>query len=257
MKQIKLILVFAALGIGIASTSQAQILIQHTFDGGSGNLNGTSLDTNTIGAGTWNAGLVTESNYVDANGNITGTNGASAWVDLNGAITMGSADDIFEVAMVADKLGGNYEFEGGFWSASPSTTGQHKWQDGTAFWYWQSNSLTAYAGEKQVGQISGSSSLANNAGATLLTLRLDMTDATLTNNSFSLYIGNSSTGTLVGSATFSGDESFTYLGISGRPTGGNTAGQVSSLILTQIPEPNSFALLGLGLGALLLLRRHT
>jgi hypothetical protein len=48
MKQIKLILVLAALGI--ASTSQAQILIQHTFDGGSGDLNGTSLDTNTIGA---------------------------------------------------------------------------------------------------------------------------------------------------------------------------------------------------------------
>jgi hypothetical protein len=63
--------------------------------------------------------LVTENNYVDANGNVIGTNAASAWVDLNGAITMGSADDIFEVAMVADKLGVNYEFEGGFWGASP------------------------------------------------------------------------------------------------------------------------------------------
>jgi hypothetical protein len=111
MKQIKLILVLAALGI--ASTSQAQILIQHTFDGGSGSLNGASLDTNTIGAGTWNAGLVT--NYVDANGNVIGTNAASAWVNLNSAITMGSADDIFEVAFQVDHLGSNYDFEGGFW----------------------------------------------------------------------------------------------------------------------------------------------
>ena len=218
------------------STVSGIVLIAHTFDEGAGNLNATTLEINNIGVGTWNAGLVTEDNTVDANGNVSGGNGASAWVHLNGAITMGSPDDTYEVAMIADKLGVNCEFQGGFWGPiDPSKTGQHKWQSGTAFWYWQDGSVTAYAGAGQVDPISGSTALANNTGPTLLTLRLDLTDATLANNSFSLYIGDSATGTLVGSANFSGDESFEELGISGRPTGGQTAGRVTSLTLTREP----------------------
>jgi len=238
----------AVSAISITSGAQAALLLQHTFDGGTASLNGTALDTNNISASTWVAGA--SGSYVDQNGNIIATNAAAAWVGLNGAITMGSADDIFEVAMVADKLGLNFDFQGGFWGpAIPSVTGQHQWQSGTAFWRWQDNSVTAYAGAGLTGSISGSSALANNAGPTLLTLRLDLTDATLTNNSFSLYLGDSATGTLVGSATFSGDESFEELGFSARVLGGNSGAQVTSLALTQIPEPSSSTIL-LGLSAI-------
>lgn len=236
-----LVMVVGCVVLSLVFVGEAQagvVLISHTFDGGAGvNLNGTSLDVNTIGAGTWNAGLVTETIYVDANGNVVGGNAASAWVGLNGAITMGSPDDIYELEIVADHLGASRDFEGGFWGPSnPSKTGRHVWQGGTAWWLWPGGgTVTGYAGPGQA-DATAAAVLSISSGPTLLTMRMDLTDATLSNNSISLYIGDSATGTLVGSANFSGDESFDEVGISGRPID-TTAGRIISLTLTQLSDP--------------------
>ncbi|MBF0199499.1 MAG: hypothetical protein HQL32_17420 [Planctomycetes bacterium] len=214
------------------TVSNGSIMLEHIFDGGGGNLHGTSLDTNLIGAGTWNARA--DISPILESGNVGGKNGTSAWVSLNGALSMGGADDFYEVEFVVDSTTSTSEFEGGFWGPSnPSTTGKNAWQSGTAFWQWDADSIKTYTGAGTDGLLSD---VAQARSTLTITLQLDLTDATLTNNTLRSYIGTSASGTLLGTGAFSGDESFDELGVSGRPENdadGSYVGVITSIKLTR------------------------
>jgi hypothetical protein len=234
--------------ISITSGAQAALLLQHTFDGGTGSLNGTALDTNNISASTWVAGA-----GITADGaiNIADFNTKQpAYIDLGAStIGMGSADDIYELEVVVDskKINGSH-FTAGFWGNNPGTASNHD-GIGSAWLLWSEGSIGANTGYGYTFLDSGSTPLAASGGFETFTIQLDMTDATLGNNSMSFYLGDSATGTLVGSAGFSDDEGFRYVGFAGRNINDTLIAEVQSLTLTQIPEPSSSTIL-LGLSAI-------
>lgn len=238
----------AVSAISITSGAQAALLLQHTFDGGAASLNGTALDTNNISASTWVAGAgITADGAINIADNNTKQ---PAYIDLGAStIGMGSADDIYELEVVVDgKMINLSQFTAGFWGNNPGTAANHD-VIGSAWLLWSQGNIAGNTGYGYTSNDVGSTALATSGDFETFTIKLDMTDATLGNNSMSLYLGDSATGTLVGSAGFSGEEGFRYVGFAGRNISDTLIAEVQSLTLTQIPEPSSSTIL-LGLSAI-------
>ena len=97
------------------------------------------------------------------------------------------------------------------------------------------DSIRVFTGADQTGSLCDVAQ-SRSAGNVTITLQLVLTDPTLTNNTLTAYLGTSATGTLMGSGSFSGDESFDELGVSGRPENdadGSYIGHITSIKLTR------------------------
>lgn len=202
------------INVTFASPGPRAILLDHVFDGGANDLNGTSLDVNSIDASTWNA-----SPEVTADGVMVlpvFNTRKNCNIDLGaGTITMGSADDVYELDIVVDgQMTGNSHLSGGFWKNNPSSNHDY---GGSPYFMWNSSlgDLMARTGnELPVDNdiFYGNDYLSPTGGYETFTLKMDLTDADLTNNSASFYLGTN----LLGSAGFDGNEGFRYVGIGGR-----------------------------------------
>ncbi len=242
----------------LPQTARASLLISHTFDG-TGALSGTSLDVNNVGASTWNANT-----GITADGEMsipTWNTKQSAYVDLGATtIGMGAPDDIYTLDVVVDgKMRGNSWFTGGLWEADPGTSANHDF-NGSPYFAWSKvgGNVTGNTGNLLPvadHQFFTQADLLSPAGVNYekFTLVFDLTDATLVNNTATLYINDS----FIASGNFSGEEGFRYVGIGGRNVDidGSGIADVQRLTLTQIPEPTTIGMFGF-FGALLVLIRR-
>jgi hypothetical protein len=256
----------AATGVSLvlANTStNAAVIVAANFGGGGSALNGTSADTFAAGittaggSGTWSAGAA----FLD-NGtvNVDGDQNA-AYLNLGTYINdaKGTATGLFDLTMnISETVGAWISFGFGV-ENTPSTTrnftntvGTGGTTTGVATIIRRSaGDADAFAGPVTAVSIAGPVP----TGTRTLTVSLDFTPAggwNGTTNHGTVSFSDSVSGPF-GSHTYTADNSFGSILISEANASGGT---VSSLSLSQIPEPTTTALLGLGGLALLRRRRR-
>jgi hypothetical protein len=264
--------VFIGLTISI-NTLQATIVLSHTFDGGTGALDGTTVD---VGTGSWVA-LNDATNVVNANGvfnsgqgsatlAFTPSQGTQYQLDARVINVSGNANWVgfgFANGQESGSAGANRFIETYGSSGSSGVVG-------TAWMIYRgdndpnSNRTFLGTGVKQVlgaGTSNGEdwSSLNNNGGS--IDLRILLNTSGGTGNWTATWLAKETTsGTYTtlrsGVAVPQANEAnYTSVGFAFSDAA-STSGQLDSFSLTQIPEPSSFALIMLGLGGLYLLRRR-
>ena len=232
------------------SFAYSPILIDHTFNEGTGTLNGTPVDAGTLRAGNSMLAWVADSGTViTANGAITASTSAvnrAAYIPLGSSIVNGN---IYELTVTLTKPTGTWVGAGFFDSSTPDVT---KPMDlaaaaGTGWFLWrgatggvegniglQYDVDTGYDVFGSASPYSHTSTIVS-ASSQTFTIRLDLSAANGTNNwgNMTVYQGNSSTGTVIGglsNVAFTSAQHFRAVGFSAKS--GN--GSISSLKLAQI-----------------------
>lgn len=222
----------------------AETLIKHTFTGGEGTLNGVKVETGTLQTGglEWVSEPDTE---ITAGGAINVTKRSqSAYIEIGSAIAKGGKNDIYALDIVVEnQTMGTGILTGGFWelptsNKPPSVKASQDGNGGTAWWFWR--------GAGEFGGQTGPNFTKNNVaaiptgqfyGTGSITTVLDFTgyDGSTNFGTVSMYNGSAAEGTLLGSAKFSGEESFEFVGFSTRfGTEDKPAmGTIKSLTLTK------------------------
>jgi hypothetical protein len=222
----------------------ADVLINHTFKGGDGTLNGVKVEGGTLQTGglEWVSEPDTE---ITAGGAMTVTKPEqSAYIEIGSAISKGEKNDIYTLEIVVEnQTVGNAIITGGFWelpasNKPPNVKASQDGNGGTAWWFWR--------GAGEFGGQTGPNFTKNNVaaipagqfyGTGSITTVLDFTgyDGSTNFGTVSMYNGSAAKGTLLGSAKFSGEESFEFVGFSTRfGTEDKPAmGTIKSLTLTK------------------------
>ncbi len=233
------------------------ILINHTFDEGTGGLDGTSLDAGGSLSGSWTA-----HSTFNANGDfsLVGSDEASFNFALGGAVSTGNK---YTLEIVVDLQAGTglanrQVLNAGF--KSSGNVDDSLDNQGSPWWTWKyDGSVTGSIGTTWDGLIVNGENISAAGGDETFTIELDYRDHNGTDNwgSVAIYHG----ATLLGEA-----ENDANITVGGYVTFGirsnadaTTVGSLSSLTLTDItpaavPEPSTLALLGAG-GLLLWYRR--
>ena len=238
------------------SFAYSPILIDHTFNEGIGTLNGTPVDAGTLRAGNSTLAWVADSGTVmTANGVISASTSAvnrSAYIPLGGSISNGN---IYELTVTLTKPTGTWVNVGFFDSATPDVT---KHMDlaaaaGTGWFLWRGTSgvegnrgllYDMDTGYDVFGTASPFTHTATSvtASSQTFTVRLDLSAANGTTNwgNMTVYLGNSTTGTVIGglsNVAFTAAQHFQAVGFGAKS--GN--GAISSLQLAQIVPVISIA----------------
>ncbi|MBX2851623.1 MAG: PEP-CTERM sorting domain-containing protein [Phycisphaeraceae bacterium] len=252
----------AALALGVSTSAAADtVIVQEDFSGAGAALNGTSSEvfdadiTTAGGSATW----VASTTFLD-NGLVNGVAGnSSAYLNLGSYInsTKGTSEGIFELTMtIGDVTGtGNAWFSLGFSALTSPSTSNHfldtavTASTGTVILRERnSGELDFWAG---TGNANSSQGPTGASGARTLTVTVDLSTHNGTTDFGSVTWSDSLLGD-VGSHSYSTDTDFTSILFSEPST---TTATLSNLTLTQVPEPGSLALLGLG-GVMIARRRR-
>jgi hypothetical protein len=245
----------ASAGLILAATSaNAAVIVAENFGGdGTGILSATSADTFAAGittaggSSTWVAG----GDFLD-NGVVTdNTTKSAAHLNLGSYIndTKGTAAGMFELTMTISETTGSWLSLGFSTSNTPSTNNDFTQISGIGTIVYRANGqLDMWAGPATGG--GGFNGTTSNSGARTLTVTLDLTGHDNATDFGTVSWSDSLLGSL-GSVSYTSDVNFGSILISESASGGT----VSELSLSQIPEPTTTALLGLG-GLALILRRR-
>lgn len=267
MKKPQLFLAALSLAAGIStSPTDAAILVQEDFSGlASSDLNGTAPD---IGPGTW----VSQATSIKADGSTSYAGNSLAYLSLGNLINdaKGTASGLFELTVTLDHPTAGSWYSVGFGQPSaPSTTSHFLSRNGVAtiilrtsgeLDMWAGNGFTPN-GLYATGSSNAIDGPNGTAGPRTLTVELDLRDWNGTNNFGTVTYFDSQLGEL-GSYNYTNvahstsgnpetDPLFNSIMLSGS---NGTVGNYSNLTLTQVPEPGSLALLGLG--SLMVARRR-
>ena len=222
-------------------TANSTLLIQQTFNKGNGSFSKTPVDSGTVRA-TWvSSSAITGDGTINLKNSGDGAQ-ACAYVDLGNAIAKGTPDSVYELEIVVKNTSAGIAIlTGGFWPEQPEVDGSHD-AGGCPWWYWRANGeFRASTGPGFSGDIAG-----ENTGEVALgdfetfTFVLKLTDKNSSNNSASLYRGNSATGKLLGSAKFTDVQDFRYVGLGARTflADDTASGVIKSITLKQILTPS-------------------
>ena len=238
-----LLAVAAFLLLAAGHSLGAETLIKHTFDGGDATLNEVKVKGGTLQTGSleWVTEPDTE---ITVGGAINVTKPAqSAYIEIGSAIGKGGKDDIYTLEIVVENQMVGGFIAGGFWELPPSNKppnvkASQDGNGGTAWWFWRGTG--EFCGQTGVnftqdnvakippGQISGEGHI---------TTVLDFTgyDGSTNFGTVSMYEGGAAKGTLLGSAKFSGEESFEFVGFSTKfgTEDKPVVGKIKSLTLTK------------------------
>ncbi len=247
--------------------AHATTIFSHTFDEGTGGLNGTAVDT---GTGSWVAPNVVTANgffstgpgsatlaftpsqgtQYQLNASIIGVSGDANWVALGfaggpglaGAGTPGQSTVSDNNARFTSQSGVDVEGRAWMMARGTNTTTFNR-----AFTEGSTGSVTDWAGPTSLSQSDG--------GNFDLRILLDTTGGAGT-WSATWFAKRPTDGTFteVRSAFLLPNEDITSVGFSFST--GTVGGTLESFSLTQIPEPSAMVLLGLGGIALFIRRRH-
>lgn len=258
--KITILALLSALALGVATSGTADtVIVQETFGGTGVALNGTSAEifdadiTTAGGSGTWAASTT----FLD-NGLVNGVAGnSSAYLNLGSYIndTKGTSEGIFELTMTVGDVTGtsNAWFSLGFSATTSPSTSNHfldavNFSTGTVILRERSSGeLDFWAG---TGNANASQGPTGASGARTLTVTVDLSTHNGITDFGSVTWSDSVLG-VVGSHSYGADTDFTSILLS-EP--GTTTATLSNLTLTQVPEPGSLALLGLG--GLMIARRR-
>ena len=232
------------------SFAYSPVLIDHTFNGGSGTLNGTTVTGGTLVAGNPALAWVADSGTViAANGTITAASasprGRCAYIPLGGSIANGN---IYELTMTMSKPTSGLVSAGFFDSATPAVLAPMDWAGalGTGWFQWdsagnaQGNRGTGFDADVGYDVFGTASPFTHTstkvtASSQTFTIRLDLSAADGTTNwgNMTVYAGNSTTGTVIGglsNVAFTSAQHFLAAGFAANL--GN--GSISRLTLAQI-----------------------
>lgn len=248
MNKPQLFVAALSLTAGLSATStEAGIIVQDDFSGTGNALNGTSADVFTaIGTGQW----VANANFFD-NGTFASQAGefTSAYISLGEYInnTKGNADGKFELTATIQRTGGRW-FSVGFSSRNTPSANYHflNYNNNTGTIIQRSsNALDVFT----YGNANGAD-FTGYSGARTVTIALDLTDWDGISN-FGSATYSDSVGGVLTTYEYTSDTDFESLFFTGPASASAT---FDDLTLTQIPEPGSLALLGLG--GLMIARRR-
>jgi hypothetical protein len=240
-----------AIFMGVTVAQADVVLINHTFNGGTGNLNGTAVNGGGSITGNWVTELGTNSE-INANGTITTDTSEnnlhqSAYVDLGSSIANGN---LYELSVTMTKPTGTF-YAFGFWdTATPAVAANHESNDGTAWALWRRNGRVDvnigidYDNNVGYDVFAGLHAVFDTDDYTtttpqLFTIVLDLTAANGTDNwgNMTAYLGDSATGIVMGGLTnvaFDASQHFNAVGFSTR----DADGQIDSLTLKDISTPD-------------------
>lgn len=270
-------LTILALLVFTGSVHASIVIVQESFGGdGTGNLNATTLDTfdsaivSAGGSDTWRAATKETSPGVfvwafDDNGSVYGNhtmtdNNNSAAVNLGSYIddAKGTSSGYFELTATISETTGSWLSLGFSTLTNPAvlqTSGspQNFTSNGTegiaTMIYRASGEIAAFAGPLTAD---GSGNTAAQSGARTFTIALDLTTHNGVDDFGSVVFSDSALG-VIDSHSYTSDQDFGSILLS---TANGSTGSYSSLSLTQVPEPASLALVGIG-GLLIAARRRT
>ena len=232
------------------STAVNATLIDHTFNEGTGTLNGTLVDAGTLKTATPSLAWVTDPGTIfTANGAIASTSATttkqSAYVPLGTAIANGA---IYELTVtLAKPSSGVFVTAGFFDSATPTVTNSNMdGGGGTAWFLWRTggsvevnrglNYDTAGNGYATTGAGTARSNGNVTASTQTFTIKLDLSAANGTTNfgCMTVYAGDSATGTVMGGLSNVPFTSAQHLRTVGFSTWGGT-GSITNFNLTRLP----------------------
>ena len=230
----------------MSSSLFAEVVIVENFGGGGAALNGTTADTFSSrivtagGSATWQAG----SSFQD-NGATT-FNTQSAFLDLGSFVndSKGTADGLFDFSATISPTSGGW-LAISFFNDDANTDRHFAESIGSgqgSLLYRDTGELDGFGGPGADNNIDGPNGL---TGDQQLTVVLDLRthDNTTDFGNISFYQGDSETGALLGTHSYTSDGDFQYVGISNNR---NTLGSFSNFRLEQVsavPEPGSLAVL--------------
>lgn len=250
--------VFGVVMLLWSTTTMGGVIVSESFGGGGGALDGTTADTFAAGisaaggSSTW----VAAGTFLD-DGSVTSAGGNSgAYLNLGTYIddAKGTSTGLFELTMTISEVtpnaaGGGEWISLGFSTLNAPATNTN-FTGGTAEGIAtiirreiEDDDLDMFVGPQTAGSIPGP----EETGARTLTITLDFRPGT---GNGEITYTDSLLG-VIGGPTALPNESFGAIYIS---EAGNSGGTIRNLTLTQIPEPASIALLGLG--GLMMLRRR-
>ena len=217
----------ATVSITVTATPSLTLL-DHSFNGGTGTLNGTLVGAGTLKTATPTLAWVTDpGTLITANGAIaTGTVMQSAYLPLGTTIANGA---IYELTVTLAKPSGTYVCAGFFDSATPSVTTSQNNGGGTGWFYWKPNGNVQVsrglnydaAGTGYATTVDGLTRTNGTVTAITqtFTIKLDLSAANGTTNwgSMTVYAGDSSAGTVMGGLSnvpFTSAQHFSAVGFS-------------------------------------------
>lgn len=265
---------FAGLALASSPVAQAATTIfSHTFDGGTGGLNGTVVDGGTGSPQNWVAFSGVNANGVFNSASGSGSDsGGSATLDFSPSNGFQYTLDARILNVTGDANWVGFGFANGQSTASGpndrfsgSTGGPGTGVVGTAWMLFRGNNTpNANASQNGTGTLGGSgttdplnwSTLNNNGGTIDLRILLDTTGGT--GNWTATWFAKNSTDltytTVRSTAAVLQSSEANYNSVGFAFSTNATDGTLASFSLTQVPEPSA-ALLG-GMGLLALLRRR-
>lgn len=245
---------FTILAAAFASAQLASgstVIVAENFGGTGANLNGTTADTfalgitTSLGSNTW----VGATSFKD-NGIVNNGNNQNIYLNMGNYInaTKGTANGLFTLSVTISPVNGTWVGFGFFVDNTPGTSTNFTSVDspGAGFFIYRSTgTLDGFGGPRSTNVVNGPTSQSGNQ---LMTIMLDLTPAGGYNGTdnfgtVSFIQGDANTASF-GSYTHTNPISFGSIGFS---AAGQSSGTLSGFQLTQIPEPST-ALLG-GLGA--------
>jgi hypothetical protein len=254
--------IFLSLAAGLLATAaSAQIIIVgHTFDGDGTNLAGDTVDTVAAGVATkWSA-----SSAFNRDGSIENPGSGvhrSAFLALGSVMNdaKGQADGIFTLTTVFSSLSSLTTNSGwiasglgeGTWDVTTSFASGTAGANGLASTMWDADpfgEVKVYDGPRTTGSASIGT---DNTGSVTFTTVIDLSGWNGSSNYGT--VAYSFNGGTVTNSAFTANQTFDNLVVSAFATGG----AISSIQLTQVPEPSTYALLaGLATLGLVMLRRR-
>lgn len=255
--KIELALSAAAL-LTLGSATASTVIVEETFGGAGGALDSSTAETFDagIGAAGGSSAWVSSDTFFDDGSVVVGTSAiSSAYLNLGSYIndTKGSANGVFILTMtIGDVTGsGNTWLSMGFSALNePSTTSHFLNQQGTGSIILRgSGELDMWGGPGGSVAIDGPD---GNAGDRTLTVTVDLSDYNGVDNFGSVTWTDSQIAGVLASHDYASDVDFSSIYIS---EANGTLSTLSGLSLTQVPEPSSVALLGLGSLSMMFRRR--
>ena len=249
------LLTASTLALAVGQTASAStVIVSEDFAGPSGALSGTTADTfdagvtSAGGSDTWAAGAAW-----DADGTVSVAGGSTAAaLDLGTYIddAKGTASGLFTLTATISETAGEWISLGFASSGTPNINTNFTGAGAVATIIYRSgDELDMFVGPNTGGSNDGPGPAPAVTGSRTLSIELD----------FTTHDGATDFGTVTYSDSILGDlGSFALpdvtFGSIYLSEAGNSGGTVSNLTLTQVPEPGSLALIGLG--GLLMLRRR-
>ncbi|MFK7788319.1 MAG: PEP-CTERM sorting domain-containing protein [Phycisphaeraceae bacterium] len=239
----------------IAGAASAGVIVSETFVG-AGNLAATTAETFDAGittAGGSNAWVGSIDFKQD--GSVappSGTGGSSAHLNLGSYINdaKGTALGKFDLTVTISETAGTWLALGFGKTNTPASSGSFTFGSngvGTIIYRDNNNELDSFGGQGSANGVDGPDDL---TGARTVTVTLDLTSYDGTTDFGTATFSDSALGD-IGTFTYTSANNFGSILLS---QANGTTGTYSDLTLTQVPEPGSLALLGLG--GLLIARRR-